>query len=478
MRTGKLFWLICASLTLFAACDEEYNRVDPEPDPENPTTPVATISDTTLKVNAFVNDFTQLYYLWSDEIDWTKTTPDKEPDSYAFFDKLKYKDDQWSMLTDDLGGLEDEFAGTVTSFGYALIFGRFSDSDDLFAVVLFVYPGTPADRAGLKRGDFIVGMNGGSITIDNRMELYDAKSIMLTRGQLTEFGLAADPTLIVLNAETMYEDPILKDTVIVKGANRIGYLSYADYTEKSEVALQQVFSKFKSQGVTDVVLDLRYNGGGYVRTMSVLVSILAPQSAVKSKSIYLRQIWNQLLNAYWKSEGDDLAEHFTDTLSVNMNLSRLYVLTSEYSASASESTIVGLRPYLNLVQIGDTTHGKYCAGSLFEAMVQDRRGDWVEDATISNWGMYLMIYRVSNVNSDNSFNGGLAPDIYAEEDYFPLMPWGDERDPLLGKAIEDITGVAITETRSATPKARFDIRKDLTVQRFKFGKMIAPLRTK
>ncbi|MDR1406411.1 MAG: hypothetical protein LBJ23_00005, partial [Tannerella sp.] len=335
-----------------------------------------------------------------------------------------------------------------------------------------------ADRAGLKRGDFIVGLNGGDITRENRMELYDAPSLFLTPGTLTEAGLAPEPTLIVMNAEQIYEDPILKDTVIVKDDHRIGYLSYADYTQVSEEALVRVFSGFKSRGVTDVVLDLRYNGGGYVRTMSVLVSILAPSQAVKDKQVYLKQIWNPLLGEYLLQEGADLTERFTDTLAVNMDLNRLYVLTTEYSASASESTIVGLRPYLHLVQIGDTTHGKYCAGSLFPALVQNSRNEWVEDADISNWGMYLMIYRLANVTGDDSFLGGLAPDILADEDYFPLLPWGDERDPLLGQAIADITGRPYTESRSARTPPPYTIRKDLNIHRAGEGRMISDLKPK
>ncbi|MDR0756360.1 MAG: hypothetical protein LBF85_00745 [Tannerella sp.] len=465
------FWLLCAGFAWFAvSCGEEYNRVEEIVAPEEEETEVT-------KVNKFVNEDMQYYYLWSTTVEWNKVYPEKETDAFAFFEKLKYRDDKWSMLTDNIEALQGEFDGNVTSFGYTLIFGQFTNSEDLFAIVLYVYPGTPADRAGLKRGDFIVGINGGYITRENRTELYDASTLILTRGILTDAGIATDPALIFMSAEQVYENPILKDTVIVNGSHKTGYLSYADYTQASEGDLQRVFMNFKLQGVTDVVLDLRYNGGGYVRTMSVLTSILAPEQAVKSRQVYLRQIWNPSIEKYLKGQGEDLVERFTDTLSVNMNLSRLYVLTSEYSASASESTVVGLRPYLNLVQIGDTTHGKYCAGGLFQPQVQVNNG-WVTDESISNWGMYLMIYRLANVMGDDSFLGGLVPDILAEEDYFPLYPWGDGRDPLLGRAIADITGVPYVETRSERALPPYTIRRDLKIDRTGDGKMIAESRLK
>jgi C-terminal processing protease CtpA/Prc len=467
IKVLNLFWWLCAGFAWFAvSCGEEYGRVDEIVPPEEETE--------VTKVNKFVNEDMQSYYLWSTTVDWSKVYPEKETDAFAFFEKLKYVDDKWSMLTDDIDALQGEFDGNVTSFGYTLIFGQFSNSEDLFAIVLYVYPDTPADRAGLKRGDFIVGINGGYITRENRMELYDAPDLILTRGILTDAGIATDPALIFMSAEQVYENPILEDTVIVKGSHKIGYLSYADYTQVSEGDLQRVFTGFKSQGVTDVVLDLRYNGGGYVRTMSVLTSILAPAQAVKSKQIYLRQIWNPTIEKYLKGQGEDLSERFTDTLSVNMNLNRLYVLTSEYSASASESTIVGLRPYLTLVQIGDTTHGKYCAGGLFQPQVQVKNG-WVTDESISNWGMYLMIYRLANVTGDDSFLGGLPPDILAEEDYFPLYPWGDDRDPLLGRAIADITGIPYMDTRSGRALPSYTIRRDLKIDRARDGKMISEI---
>jgi C-terminal processing protease CtpA/Prc len=455
------------------SCGEEYGRV--EDDGEEWTGDE--VSPEVLKVNEFVYAYTYNYYLWSETVDWRIMYPDRESDPYVFFDKMKYKDDEWSLLTDDLGEMQNQIDGNVTSFGYTLVFGQYTDSEDLFAIILYVYPGTPADKAGLKRGDFLIGIDGAYITRDNYMQLYNASTLLLTRATYSDdYGLDVDPAMLLISAEQVYQNPILKDTVIVKGANRIGYLSYSDYTLASEADLQHVFSNFKSKGVTDVVLDLRYNSGGYVRTMSVLVSILAPLQAVKSKQVYLRQIWNPLIAAEYEKQGEDLTERFTDTLSVNMDLNRLYVLTSEYSASASESTIVGLRPYLNVVQIGDTTYGKYCAGALFNALAYSNN-KWVEDESIANWGMYLMIYRIANVRDEESFMGGLAPDIIAEEDYLSLYPWGDERDPLLGQAIGEITGVPYTEIRSERASLPYVIRRDLRIGKAKDGMLITDVKS-
>jgi hypothetical protein len=105
---------------------------------------------------------------------------------------------------------------------------------------------------------------------------------------------------------------------------------------------------------------------------------------------------------------------------------------------------------MDLIQIGEATHGKYYGGALLSPKVYDsRKKKWVNDKEIENWMMYLMVYRYADRTGDTSFSGGLIPDFYIEEDYgYVLPPLGDERDPLFGKAIELITGEAV-KTRSA-----------------------------
>jgi len=446
MKKNELRWsgLIITCISIFiSSCEKE----------ENGNGLRKSVSGDTLKVNNFIYEDVKDYYLWTSTINWNKIEPKYEPDSYIFFDKLKYKtEDQWSMLTDDAPAFYNMLDGVSTSFGYELIWGRFINSTARYAIVLYVYPGSPAEHAGLKRGDFLVSIDGNKEISDaNYMDLYNASSIILGKAVLSDYGfLMPDINLVSMTAVTMYEDPVVKDTVVVKGTHKIGYLCYTNYTRESERKLQEVFIAFKSQGVTDVVLDLRYNGGGYAETSRVLSSILAPNTVVKRKDIFLTQSWNDELTAYFKKQGEDMNEYFMDNLSVNMDLSRLFVLTLRFSASASEATMIGLKPYMEVIQIGEATHGKYYGGALLTPMVYDnRKNEWISDKDIENWLMYLMIYRYANKTGDTSFSGGLNPDYYVEEDYNYMLPQlGDERDPLFGKAIELITGESVS-TRSA-----------------------------
>ena len=468
MKSNNWFWLLAACLSItFLSCEKEDDRGEV----------IKPVSGVTLKVNNFIYDDVKDYYLWTSTIKWNSFDPKYEPDSYDFFDKLIYKtNDQWSMLTDDAQGMYDMLDGVSTSFGYELIWGEFANSSAWCAIVLYVYPGSPAEQAGLKRGDFLVSIHGNQdITEANYMDLYNAPSITLGKALLADNGtLVPDKNLVYMEAITMYEDPVVKDTVVVKGTHKIGYLCYTNYTKELD-RLLEVFARFKAQGVTDVVLDLRYNGGGYAETSRILSSILAPAQAVKQKDIFLTQTWNDLLTTYFEMEGEDTNEYFMGNVPVNMDLSRLYVLTLRFSASASEATMIGLKPYMDVIQIGEATHGKYYGGVLLSPMVYDSRKEtWITDTEIENWLLYLMVYRYADRTGDTSFSGGLIPDFQVKEEYkFALPPLGDERDPLFGKAIELITGESV-RTRSAQSQPHPHKIDGVTLRSPLNGKMIRP----
>ena len=427
-------------LGFLTACDEEWIKPTPKPDPENKVT---------VEVNRFIYDGLNEFYVWSSTINWTSIDYTKEKSSNEFFKRLIYKDDRWTSLTDNAKAWTQAFAGVSTTYGFDLRFSYIGQTEELVAIVRYVYPGTPADRAGIRRGDLLLKLNGGPITVKNYADFYDKPTIVVNKGILKDKTLTAEPVGVAMTAVEMYQDPILKDTVINKDGHRVGYLCYADYTERSTAELIKVFTRFKTAGVTDVVLDLRYNGGGYVSTARSLCSILAPEAAMKKKERFLFKLWNENYMSYWKSKGrnDELYETFVDTLGINMNLNRLYILTGKGTASASELTLTGLTPYMDVVQIGDTTHGKFCGGIVLmpKHLWWDKSASYYQE--IKNWGMYVMIYKFSNKRNDE-FPRGFAPKYVVKEYLLELYPFGDERDPLLGKALELITGKQVAKARS------------------------------
>ncbi|MDR0572532.1 MAG: hypothetical protein LBG96_00620 [Tannerella sp.] len=450
----KIFFLDLCTIFVFVLSGCNNGEVEEAAGTLDPT-----IADTE-KINKFIIEGVGTYYLWESETDWSLYDDSKTFAAYSdhkkLFERFIYKDDYWSLLTENIDDLENQFEGISTTFGYTLKFyyHPFTGNNEVIAIVLYTTPGSPAASAGLKRGDIIVGMNGGKITDLNYQDLYLASSLVLQCGVLdTEAGsISPVPGVKNMAAVRMYENPVNTSKIIEKAGRRVGYLCYTGYQIESEPELVRVFSDFKSAGVTDVVLDLRYNPGGYSRTALILSSLLAPEHAVKGKKVYLEHYYNDLYTAYLKENGRELSETFIDTLpeSACMNLERLYVLTGKNTASASEATMVGLEPYLNVIQIGDTTSGKYCGGILLspESLYGEKNKNYY--ATFSNWGMYIMIYRYANVKGITSFTGGLVPaeNMLAAENVFDLKPFGDETDPLLGRALAHILGENYVEKRS------------------------------
>nr|WP_320057338.1 S41 family peptidase [uncultured Bacteroides sp.] len=449
--------LILASVTFLSSCNDD------DPADDEGAVPAAT-----QKVNQFALDVLQDVYLWSSEIPTVNVKTEADPISMV--ERIKYSADHWTTLTDDVAGLSDNFAGVGTSFGYSLGVYLFSNSKtDCYAVVQFVYPGTPAEKAGLKRGDIIQQMNGANITTSNYTNLFYSSSIVLGMATLSGTVISLNDKTISLTAVDMYQDPVNIYKVIYAGTHRVGYLFYTDYVLKSHDKLLEVFKSFKDAGVTDVVLDLRYNGGGYSLTAQLLSSMLAPKEIVASgDNIYLKQTWNDTYSKYWESKGEDLNEYFkysfsyedeegkSKTLSVkdaNLNGINLYVLVSGGTASASEATITGLLPYMSVKTIGGQTAGKYCGGIVFTPDMVYKS----PDKALNNWGIYAMVYRYSDKKGETPcMPNGFTPTYEVADDIFGGHLLGDDTEPLLAKALEVITdNVSAKKTRalSFTPKA-------------------------
>ena len=183
------------------------------------------------------------------------------------------------------------------------------------------------------------------------------------------------------------------------------------------------------------------------------------------EDIFLNEIWNEQMTKYWKGEGEELTTRFTKSvMPYNLNLERIYILTTSGTASASESTIVGLSPYMDVITIGGRTHGKYCGAMLLQPL--DKNGKVI--SSIKNWAMSLVVYKFANNDNYTDFKGGLLPDYEVEDDLIgAVYPFGDVNDPHLAKALELITGIKSSPTKVSEDNAdvcAFEILKKETRQ--------------
>lgn len=402
----------------------------------------------TQKVNKFINEAMTDIYLWYDKmpnIDYSYET-----DSKAYFKKLLYKDDKWSYITDDVQALENSFQGIEKSYGWSLAFGVFSNTGTYFAIVEYVYPNTPAATAGIKRGDIIMLINGGDITDENYTDLLDGENLTFTLGERTESGIAPAES-VNLTALELNLNPVMKTSVVEYEGTKIGYLFYAQYIAKYNNAIDSALQNFVNQGINDIVLDLRYNPGGTITAAQHLCSVLAPSSNVNNEDVLVTYQWNDKYQDYWTSSQimNQIEVDFDKTVPVKMNLDHIHILTGSGTASASELTITGLRPYMAVTTLGDTTYGKYTASITLKP--EDFYSD-SDAAEIDNWGLQPIVLRYANAYGVTDFKDGFAPDIEVFDDLFNAYPLGDLNDPLFAAAVEDITGTPVVSAMKSAHK--------------------------
>ncbi|MCL1974423.1 MAG: S41 family peptidase [Bacteroidetes bacterium] len=406
------------------------------------------------KVNNFIYEYMDEVYLWTAEMP-RNIDRKYEFDSKDYFDKLLYKpEDKWSYITDDYEALSEGSEGVETTFGYSLAFGRFTGTDYYFGIIEYVYHNTPAEQAGLKRGDIIYKMNGSNIDANNYIRLYNDPSLSLQMGVLSDGGIGPGMTVNLI-AVKMQLSAIIEEKVIEIEGHKIGYLFYSDFFGGSEEELSGVFQRFKAAGVDDVVLDLRYNLGGYGYVATHLASILAPANVVQAENVMITYQWNASYQAYWEQqkEYDRIRTLFDKRVPVNMDLNRVYVLTTYNTASASEFVITGLDPYMEVIKIGAATRGKYTGSILFQA----------EDKEIKNWGIQPIVERYANSLGVTNFKDGFTPD-YAVTDLLMegVRQLGDAQESFLAKALTLITGVSAPAVAAApNTGSDFDVEESM-----------------
>ena len=402
----------------------------------------------TLAVNEWIDGVMKEVYLWNTRIP-SSVNYKKEPDPKELFNKLLYtEEDQWSWITDDWASYLKELEGTPVSMGYSpAFFYKNSTSNEVIIVVKYVYKGSPAELAGLKRGDIILTINGQMLNDQNFYDLYSAHSYTAGLGTYSidteTFKLTG--TQISMTAISFKADPVLHyETKQIEG-HKIGYMVYTDFTSgvnnSFHKSIDAAISFFKTSDLSDLIIDLRYNPGGEPSTATYLASSVVPRFVAEDQKIFLRMVYNKKLQDYFDLKNEDKYKYYQFSVSAdNLNLNKIYFLTTNSTASASEALIIGLKPYMNVVMVGDTTRGKYT-------------GAWVlpdqNEPPKHNWCMIPIVLKYSNASGFTDFKNGIAPDVYSKDYLIPAYPFGNLNDRVLATAIEQITGTPVVPTKSA-----------------------------
>lgn len=397
-----------------------------------------TLPDETLTINNFIWENLKEVYLWEEFIP-QNVFPEEEPDSKAFFEKLLFKPtDRWSFITEDYDALINSFKGIEESFGHNFKLFLIQETGNVIGVVKYVVPGSPADQAGIKRGDVFYKVNGITLTPGNYSELlFRNKSYTLSFGTYQENGVIEPLKDIPLTSVIISENPIYLSKTIEYEGYKIGYLAYNQFITEYNDSLVKVINTFRSDGISDLVLDLRYNPGGSISTAILLSSMIAPAAVSQNQEIYSRLIWNDFINDYFlEREGEESANLISRfvTPEVSLDLQTVYILVSSNTASASEMVINCLEPYMNVVVIGsENTTGKYVGSITIRA----------DETEYENWAMQPIVLKTANANGISDYVNGIAPVHMVSDDFGAELGSLDEN--MLARAIELITGFVISE---------------------------------
>ncbi len=453
-QTGRLATIALTGLLVFS-CKKDTPKPEPKPEPVERT-----------EAQLIKDDIYKYYKLYSL---WDKSIPDYTSDPSQFTDKYGSAD----MVLDALkkmtpahtaypNGVFDRFSymlgldgyntGTTasgrlkmdTNDGYG-IYVQLGTEDEKTAqpIIYFVEGGSPAQKAGFKRSDFITAVNGDSdysiavtctttgCTINDasaRDKMMNKLNAALDAGTLKlqvkhQDGTTTTKDLTYANGYTI--DPIYKDSIYTYNGNNVGYLALSSFEEieNNNVNQQKIdaaFDKFQTQQIKSLIVDLRYNGGGYVDA-SAYVADKIGGAITKGKLMLTYEV-----NDYIKAT-PSINKMFQDTKfegKSSLNLSKVYFLVSDRTASAAEMIINVLKPYLQvqIIASGTRTYGKPVG--FFEQVVQKK---------VSFWPVSFLLKNSANFSD---YWDGLVPDKSNITDYV-FVDVGDKKETMLATALND-----------------------------------------
>ncbi|WP_374507404.1 S41 family peptidase [Flavobacterium sp.] len=434
----------------------------------------AVINPTTnLEVQNFIWKGLNQYYLWQTDV------PNLADNRFAnqaaldaflvnytvpqnLFDALRVSStiDRFSWMVDDYVTLEQSLQGTTKNNGveFGLSY-KPNSTTDIFGYVRYIIPGSDAANKDIRRGELFTAVNGTQLTVSNYQNLLFGTNDNFTLNMADYNGttVVSNGKTVALTKTLLTENPILINKVITVGTKKIGYLMYNGFYADFDTQLNNAFGELKSQGVTDFVLDLRYNSGGSVRTATYLASMITGQFTGR---VFAKQQWNSKINAYFEANNPNgLRNFFTDKIGTtpinSLNMTKVYILTTKSTASASELVINGLKPHIDVVQIGDITTGKNVGSvTLYDS----------PDFTATNrnpkhkYAMQPIVLKIVNSADFGDYFNGLTPTHELKETISTFGVLGDVNEPLLKLAIGKITGTAKAVQQSAGKQ--FDYFRD------------------
>lgn len=375
--------------------------------------------------------------------------------------------DRFSVIFSDYTQLEGILSGNTLNNGAEIgLYYKDNTQTDVFGVVKYVLPGSDAANKNVHRGDIFYAIDGTSLNANNYRDLLAPNSYILNLADYAGGNITPNGQNVSLTKSVISENPVFITRVIESGTHRIGYLMYNGFYPNYESALNQAFAQLKAAGITELVLDLRYNSGGSIATATRLASMITGQFAGQ---LFAKEQWNAKIESYYNAHGwsNQFYDLFTSTLGngeviQSARLNKIWVLTSKATASASELVINGLKPYIYVTQIGDWTVGKNVGSiTLYDSPNFSKTGV----SSKHKYAMQPLVLKIVNKDGFGDYLNGLEPNIEYKEKPGLMGILGQSDEPLLELALQNITGAGrLSIAPSGEYKAVKDQRLEVQLQ--------------
>ena len=407
------------------------------------------------EINDFVWKGMNAAYLYKQEIPDLDNDRFNDSEEYAsylndytspenLFESLIYERDnidKFSLIVDNYIELEQYLSGVSLSNGlnYGLVYLP-NSNNEIFGYVRYVNNGSAAKLANINRGDIFRSIDNIPLSIDNYSDLLSQEIYTVNFANyfnndtedISDDIIELNDINIELQKVPLIKNPVHHYSTLDYSGGKIGYLMYNQFVSNYDDYLKTIFSEFKSNSVDELILDLRYNPGGSINSAIVLASLITGQF---ENEIFNTEQWNNDIQNYWINNNPEyLINRFT-TFQSSLSLSRVYILTTRSSASASELIINCLKPYIDVVQIGTPTYGKYQAS----VTLYDSENFSNQNVNRShNYALQPLVLKTLNVNGVTDYYNGINPDYEYEERAFDMGQVGDLNEPMLNFTLDII----------------------------------------
>ncbi|MCK0131345.1 S41 family peptidase [Flavobacteriaceae bacterium F08102] len=451
----RLTLLFAFTLLLFVSCNKD----------DDPTPQIAVENE----IKDFVWKGLNAEYYWQDKVPNLADTKNDDISDYNtylsnygspedLFATLLYQPgetDRFSWFIEDYNEQAASFRGVNDAFGFEFGLERVGSTDFVVGYVTYVVPNSPAADVNMKRGDYFTEFNGTTLTMSNYTIVngyYRDNNISLGFADYDNGTYTKNGKTVNLTLRQVIENPVHYKSIIESNGKKIGYLVYNGFKYPFHTELNDVFGEFQTAGIDELILDLRYNGGGSVLTSAYLASMIygnASDTEVFAKLIYNTKNAKNNGGYFFENRGNvydqDGNKSGEITLNRLTNLSRVFIITSDDTASASEMIINGLKPFMDVKTVGTTTYGKN-VGSYTVYDSPDFTNKNVNPNHTN--AMQPITFRIFNKLDQSDYIKGFKPNFKKIEYAADIKDFGDLNEPLLNTALAAING-DIPETIAA-----------------------------